>query len=143
MILKNRRLFEQDHARTESLLAAAGGRAGPSFSPGIDSSQLTRTTECDLSSFANLGLRNKHSKWAYHCPAFVLLKRLGPRLGWVEVGSCARRLNSRPSFSDAMLPVMFSNHHVWTLEELAALMDANQQPKKRGPYKKAGSVSTP
>jgi hypothetical protein len=42
-----------------------------------------------------------------------------------------------------MLRVVFSNHHVWTSEELAALMDANQQPKKRGPYKKAGSVSTP
>lgn len=26
--------------------------------------------------------------------------------------------------------------HVWTLEELAGLMEANEQPKKRGPYKK-------
>jgi IS1 family transposase len=26
--------------------------------------------------------------------------------------------------------------HVWSLEEIAALMDANQMPQKRGPYKK-------
>jgi hypothetical protein len=26
--------------------------------------------------------------------------------------------------------------HVWTLEEIAALMDANDTPKPRGPYKK-------
>lgn len=26
--------------------------------------------------------------------------------------------------------------HVWTLEDIAALMDKDQQPKKRGPYKK-------
>lgn len=26
--------------------------------------------------------------------------------------------------------------HVWSLEELAGLMEANEQPKKRGPYKK-------
>jgi hypothetical protein len=26
--------------------------------------------------------------------------------------------------------------HVWTMEEIAALMDANDVPKPRGPYKK-------
>jgi hypothetical protein len=26
--------------------------------------------------------------------------------------------------------------HVWTLEEIAALMDASYTPKPRGPYKK-------
>jgi hypothetical protein len=26
--------------------------------------------------------------------------------------------------------------HVWTMEEIAALMDANYVPKPRGPYKK-------
>jgi hypothetical protein len=26
--------------------------------------------------------------------------------------------------------------HVWTMEEIAALMDANYMPKPRGPYKK-------
>jgi IS1 family transposase len=29
--------------------------------------------------------------------------------------------------------------HVWTMEEIAALMDANQMPKPRGPYKKKSS----
>ncbi len=26
--------------------------------------------------------------------------------------------------------------HIWTMEEIAALMDANQTPKPRGPYKR-------
>lgn len=30
--------------------------------------------------------------------------------------------------------------HVWTLEEIAALMDANQVPQKRGPYKKKAAA---
>jgi hypothetical protein len=29
--------------------------------------------------------------------------------------------------------------HVWTMEEIAALMDANHTPKPRGPYKKRNS----
>jgi len=29
--------------------------------------------------------------------------------------------------------------HVWTMEEIAALMDANYVPKPRGPYKKKNS----
>ena len=31
--------------------------------------------------------------------------------------------------------------HVWTLEELAGLMEANEQPKKRGPYNKKSAVA--
>jgi hypothetical protein len=27
-------------------------------------------------------------------------------------------------------------NHIWTTEEIAALMDANYTPKPRGPYKK-------
>jgi hypothetical protein len=42
-----------------------------------------------------------------------------------------------------LLRVTFSKtlaaHHVWTLEQLAALMDANQQPKKPDPCK-TGSI---
>jgi hypothetical protein len=42
----------------ERLLPRAGGSACPSFSSGIDSSQPMQTTGWDLSSLANLGLRN-------------------------------------------------------------------------------------
>jgi hypothetical protein len=41
-----------------------------------------------------------------------------------------------------MTPAMEAgmSDHVWTMEEIAALMDAHYMPKPRGPYKKRNST---
>jgi hypothetical protein len=40
------------------------------------------------------------------------------------------RIHKKPSVTPAMQAGLAD--HIWTLEELAVLMDAKQQPKKRG-----------